>query len=102
MLNESLSSCNWNQICNSDNINEVYDMFVNTYTNLLNAYCPIVKVKLKCIVQQTWLAKGLVNVGKKKNHLYKTCIRYKTKGDERKYKQNQTKLVTISMSTNQI
>lgn len=86
-LNQSLSDHNWNDVLGEQDVNNAYRNFVNTVRHLYNHHCPV--ITRKCTWKEKsspWMTKGLLNACKKKNSLYKTCIRERTLESETKYK----------------
>ena len=61
-----------------ENINTVYNDFVNTFTDLDNIHSPIKKVHIKNNNEyKPWFTKGLANACKKKN-IYKKYLACKS------------------------
>lgn len=67
--------------------NNAYEEFLRIFTTLYDKICPIAQYcrKLK-FAECPWISKGLHNVCKKENILYRDFIRLKTEETENRYK----------------
>ncbi|KAI2647507.1 DNA-directed RNA polymerase subunit omega [Labeo rohita] len=86
----------WNNVCNTKNVNKAYELFLKKYLWLYNKNCPIKiwndKVRNN---NKPWLTKGILKSCKKKNKLYRDFVKYRTENAEKKYKAYKNKLTTI-------
>ena len=96
-LRVDLSGQSWNEVYDSNDPNKSYDAFVSKLVELYNKHCPIRKnkINIKNKLQTPWITKGIENACKKKNILYRTFIKQRTKDAENKYKAYKNKLTNI-------
>ena len=68
-------------------MNEIYDTFPKTLTDIYEANFPICKYILKDKdIKSSWISKGLKKSSKTKQRLYIKFLKTKTLADESKYK----------------
>ena len=79
--------------CND--VNKTYKLFHEKYIDIFNKSYPIIKIKCKEIIYKPWLTGGLLNAVRKKNNLYKSCIKDGKESSEQKYKHYKNKLTYI-------
>ena len=84
---EQLSLLHWRHIDFNGTVNEIYDMFLRTLTDIYDANFPIREYILKDKdIKSPWITKGLKKSSKKKQKLYIKFLKTKTLEDEFKYK----------------
>ena len=71
LLNDLLENTTWDEVCNTEDVNCAYKMFMKKIVDLFDKCCPIVGVTTKIRRDKTWMTKGLINACNKKNYLYK-------------------------------
>ena len=92
----ALDAYDWDTLFIFSSVNDAYDYFMNSFTEMYESYFP----KRKVLVDskndlKPWLSKGLINAYTKKNKLYKDFIRTRSKLSEDKYKRYENKLTSI-------
>lgn len=102
-FNEDLRAYNWNSICGEMDIERAYNKFLEIFTLLYNKHCPIrVYQNNKKYVNRPWISKGLQKACKKKNNLYKSFLKLKTKEAENRYKLYKNKLTAAIRSAKKL
>ena len=93
---EKLTSFDWKDFDNNNNVNDCYDYFVTNFTTLFDDSCPKIKITTdrKAFNSKPWMTSSLINCCKKKNLLYKQFMRKKLKVAEKRYKNYKNKLTT--------
>ena len=76
-----IETTNWVDILNMNNVQEVYDKFIQTLTNIYNDTIPIIKLTQRKNPHKPWLTKALITSIKKKNKLYSKYLKYKINTD---------------------
>ena len=72
-------------------MNEIYDTFLKTLTDIYNANFPICEYILKeKDIKSPWISKGLKKSSKTKQKLYIKFLKTKTLEDESKYKNDKS------------
>ena len=79
---EQLSQLHWRRIDFNGNVNEIYDTFVKTLTDIYDANFPFKDKDIK----SPWITKGLKKSSTKKQKLYIKFLTTKTFEDEFKYR----------------
>ena len=79
----------WGSVTSLNDVDEAYDLFVNTYIAMYNQCCPLRKRKSKDR-NKLWMTKGLINACKKKSMLYKEFMKKRNNETEAKYKNIKT------------
>ena len=87
-----IETTNWVDILNMNNVQEVYDKFIQTLTNIYNDTIPITKLTPRKNPHKPWLTKALITSIKKKNKLYSKYLKYKINTDHEIYKKYKNKL----------
>ena len=77
MIN-NLSSIDWNDLYNSDNVELCYDKFISTFLNSYNRCIPFQSVKIKNNKIKILITNKIKNAINKKNKLYKIFLNNKT------------------------
>lgn len=77
MLN--LQSTDWEPDVNCQSVDEMYNSFINKFTNIYNQSFPLKRVdnKRKNVPRKPWITPGLANSCHKKEKLYKRFIKNK-------------------------
>ena len=84
---EQLSLLHWRHIDFNGTVNEVYDTFLKTLTDIYDTNFPIREYTLKNKdIKSPWISKGLQKSSKKKQRFYIKFPKTKTLEDESKYK----------------
>ena len=84
---EQLSLLHWRHIDFNRTVNEIYDTFLKTLTDIYDANFAIRKYILKDKdINSPWISKGLKKSSKTKQRLYIKFVKAKTLEDESKYK----------------
>ena len=84
---EQLSLLHWRHIGFDGTVNEIYDTFLKTLTDIYDANFPIREYILKDKdIKSPWISKGLKKSSKTKQRLYIKFLKTKTLEDESKYK----------------
>ena len=84
---EQLSLLHWRRIDFNRTVNEIYDTFLKTLTDIYDANFAIRKYILKDKdINSPWISKGLKKSSKTKQRLYIKFVKAKTLEDESKYK----------------
>lgn len=94
---EVLKRQNWSEVYNKD-INIAYNNFISIFSRLYDQTCKITTIQAhgeKNIRNNPWMTKGLKNACKKKNYLYRSFLKLRTKDAESRYKKYKNKLVSI-------
>ena len=95
-LNSDLNRHNWEQVLDSENVNDSYNIFLSTVRKYFDKNCPVKTNKIKHkFTSKPWFTKGLVNACKKQKRLYKRYLKNRTKDNEYKYKIYKNKLTGI-------
>ena len=75
----ALSVQDWGHITKQNDVNKSYEGFVNIFNELFGIHCTLKKVCIRNKGEnRPWFPKGLANVCKTKNNLYKKYIKCKT------------------------
>ena len=76
---------NWNQVLqlNQNNVNLIFDNYLNTMNTLVNSHAPLKKFnkKQRKFQQKPWIIKGIQNSINKKNRLFKKYIKCNNHGN---------------------
>ena len=92
-----LTEIDWNPVQTAIGVNNKYECFNNIIQTHLNQHFPEKKTKINAKSEaKPWITPSILNSIKKKNLLYKNCLKYKS--DTMlidKYKKYKNKLVTI-------
>ena len=84
---EQLSLLHWRHIDFNGTMNEIYDTFLKTLTDIFDANFPICEYIFKDQdIKSPWVSKGLKKSSKTKQRLYIKLLKTKTLEDESKYK----------------
>ena len=91
-LKSDLSSIKWSEQLTMDNINSVYDGFMNELSNLIDEHLPVKEIILssKQRISEPWLTKNLLKCGKTQLKLYERSLKSKNPNDIERYKQYRT------------
>ena len=93
---EALENNNWDRVYASDDVDEIFDCFINDFTKLHEVYFPVKRVRVdKKSIEKPWMTKSLVNACRKKNNLYKIFLKNRCVKTETRYKRYKNKLTTI-------
>lgn len=71
-LNSILHNINWQNVLNSDSINNSYELFLNTFLNVCNENIPFKKDK--CSTSHPWYTKGLKKLKNRRNKLHRSFV----------------------------
>lgn len=96
-LRNDLLHFDWNDIYNLNNVNEMYEQFLNSFNYMYNKHCPIKQIICKSDTMHVkpWFTNGLRNACIKKNLLYKHFLVTRRSDDEIHYKTYKNKLTCI-------
>ena len=84
---EQLSLLHWRHTDFNGTVNEIYDTFLETLTDIYDANFPIREYILKDKdIKSPWISKGLKKSSKTKQRLYIKFLKTKTLEDESKHK----------------
>jgi hypothetical protein len=83
-------------ILEQSDVNNAYDCFLDIVTKTFDRSCPKLKhKKVRRNRNKPWMTNCLINACKKKNQLYKKCLKRRCKQTLLKYKLYKNKLVSI-------
>ena len=92
----ALLNYDWSDIIKDENVNEKYDHFIGTITELHNAHFPLITMKIKRLSEEKpWITKAILNSIKKKNSMYKMFIKSRSETLLIRYKAYKNKLQTV-------
>lgn len=95
-LRSALSGQEWTRVYQAADLDSAYGNCLDTFLAIYDRSCPVKQSKGKANCQDgPWIIRGLSNACKKKNTLYKKCIKNRTKENEMKYKKYKNKLTDI-------
>ena len=84
---EQLSLLHWRHIDFNGTVDEIYDTFLRTLTEIYDANFPVrVCILEDKNIKSSWISKGLRIYSKKKQKIYVKFLKTKTFEDEFKYK----------------
>lgn len=90
----------WSPVFRETDVDSAYNNFLDIFVSLYNNHCPVKEYyKNNKNTKYPWLTKGIINACKKKNILYKSFIKSKTKEAELKYKVYKNKLTGVIRSS---
>ena len=91
---QRLSKVKWKEILNNINVDDDYNMFIETFDNLYDECIPLKKCTLKKKKDplSPWITKGLLKSINKKNRMYKCYIQKPSKSNLQKFKTYKNKL----------
>ena len=98
---KDLENLYWDEILAEEDVNIIYNKFVNLFTNLFNPNCPVNTSNITQGKRKTkrpdkpWMTTCLKNACKKKNMLYKQFLKNRIIEREAKYKKYKNKLTAI-------
>ena len=96
MFRRDLLNYNWKDVYDEVNADIAYNLFLNIFLSLYDKNCPLKQCNMKNKYSESpWITKGLQNACKKKNMLYRSFIKCRTKEAEQKYKRYKNKLTNI-------
>ena len=92
----ALGQQSYENVVNTNDANEAYDTFLNTFTTIFKKHCPVKKVSIKHYInKKPWFTNGLKRACAKKKKLYKAFILSRSAESEHKYKTYKNKLTSI-------
>ena len=75
----ALSEIDWNSVQSAIGVNNKYECFNNILQTHLNQHFPKNKIKINTKSEaKPWITLSILNSIKKKNLLYKNCLKYKS------------------------
>jgi hypothetical protein len=100
LFKHALSCTDWDDICHDSVHNDpsdVYDVFIDRFSNIFNDYFPQRTVKLKKVnnPRSDWITSGLIRSCNKKSILYKRYIKNPNSETKKKYISYRNKLKTV-------
>lgn len=92
----SLINETWNQVLNTNDVNNAYNEFIRIFVTNFEKNCPLMKVKLNPrSINKPWFTKSLKDACANKNKLYFKFLKTKLPKDEDVYKKYKNKLTSI-------
>ena len=87
VFKEHLPLVNWRCINYHENVNDTYETFLKTFSDIYDSYFPIEELSVKQKDLQTpWMSRALKQISKQKQKLYIRYIKLKTNDAEKSYK----------------
>ena len=92
---ESISKYDWDYIYSNNDINSIFNYFIDNLIKLYNIHCPMIKVKEKSKNNKPWLYFSLIKCINKKNSMYKKLIKHWTTEKFKFYKKYKNILTSL-------
>ena len=92
---ESISKYDWDYIYSNNDINSIFNYFIDNLIQLYNLHCPMIKVKEKSKHNKPWLYFSLIKCINKKNRMYKKLIKHWTTEKFKFYKKYKNILTSL-------
>jgi hypothetical protein len=94
---EELSQTSWSDMNNNDNVNVLYNCFLQKFVAIYNNHFPIEKRTIKTYrnAYKPWITCGILKSIRKKHKLYQESIRANSPDKSLKYKQYKNKLTSV-------
>ena len=92
----NLTNICWKNVRNAVEVDTAYAEFLSIFSEQYNICCPVKTIRAQVARRdKPWITKGLTNVYRKKNRLYKTWLHSQTPAAESRYTIYKNKLNSI-------
>ena len=92
---ESISKYDWDYIYSNNDINSIFNYFIDNLIQLYNIHCPMIKVKENSTNNKPWLYFSLIKCINKKNRMYKKLLKLWTTDKFKFYKKYKNILTSL-------
>ena len=103
-LKNSLSSIDWSIVSTGDDVNQCYNLFINTLIENIDQPIPLKEVVIpaKQFICEPWLTKGLLKCSKKQLQLYEKSLKSGNNDDILTYKKYRTTLQRVKRNSKKL